>query len=73
VLGAAEDDEAVVVAASFGTGLVSPGPGRPPCRETRSPMRSDAAEVGEAPPVAKLQRLRDSKMVDGSERSTPTV
>jgi hypothetical protein len=51
VPGEAEDEGAVVVTASLGTSRVPPGPGRPLCRETRSPRRNNAKVVGEAPPV----------------------
>jgi len=44
-LGAAEDEKAMVVTASLGTGRVPPGPGRTSCRETRSPEKSNGRRI----------------------------
>jgi len=71
VLGAAEDEEAMVVTASRGTSWVPPGPGRQPCRETRSPRRNNAAVVCEAPPRARRGGGRGSSGSHGELWSGP--
>jgi hypothetical protein len=69
VLGAAEDEEAVARGSHGepwnGPGT-SPGPGRPPCRETSSPRRNDAAVVGEAPPVLGAAEDEEAVVVTAS-------
>ena len=69
MLGAAEDEGAVVVTASLERTGYPPGPGRPLCRGTSSPRRNGAAVVGEAPPVLGAAEDEEAVVVTASSET----